>query len=279
MIGPGIDGVGVPENPLWAHGPAGPPGHVPPVSVLELFEGCPPGLAEAVESRLEVIRWDRRNRPPPALFTQAQVLVIRSGHLAMLAPVGTCGERQVMTGLLSVGGVFTCNDAAPGPVGLPVSDHVMISPIPERLLERILVKCPAVGTNLTRLLSDRIAMLRETVALVSQFRVEDRLLGRIGQLAERFGIVTPRGVELRLDLTHAQWGSLLGASRAATTLAFGRLRETKQVELDGRVIILPPGPAAAALPDGPAVEELSHAGPNGDGDAARPARASNRHSG
>lgn len=277
MTGPGADGAV--EEHLWAHGPSGPPGHVAPVSVLELFEGCPPGLAEAVESRLEVIRWDRRNRPPPALFTQPQVLVIRAGHLAMLAPVGTRGERQVMTGLLSVGGVFTCHDAAPGPVGLPVSDHVMISPIPERLMERILVKCPAVATNLTRLLSDRIAMLRETVALVSQFRVEDRLLGRIGQLAERFGIVTPRGVELRLDLTHAQWGSLLGASRAATTLAFGRLRDAGQVLLDGRVIILPPGPIADPSPDGASGEELPYAGSDGDGDGVLPARAPNGRTG
>jgi hypothetical protein len=262
MIGTGTDDG--PEPQGWARGRPGLAGHVPPVATLELFEGCPPGLAEAVESRLEVLRWDRRNRPPPALFAQPQVLVIRAGHLAMLAPLGTGGERQVMTGLLSVGGVFTCHDADPGPVGLPVSDHVMISPIPDRLLERILVKCPSVATNLTRLLSDRIAMLRETVALVSQFRVEDRLLGRIGQLAERFGIVTPRGVELRLDLTHAQWGSLLGASRAATTLAFGRLREAGQVELDGRVIILPAG-SPAAVPGDPLDDGLAAAATNGHG--------------
>ena len=35
-------------------------------------------------------------------------------------------------------------------------------------------------------------MLRETVALVSEMRVEDRLRARLHQLADRFGVATPR---------------------------------------------------------------------------------------
>ena len=56
---------------------------------------------------------------------------------------------------------------------------------------------------------ERMAMLRETVALVSEMRVEDRLRARLHQLADRFGIAAPSGVRLSLDLTHAQWASLV----------------------------------------------------------------------
>ncbi len=74
------------------------------------------------------------------------------------------------------------------------------------------------------MLTDRVAMLRETVALVSEMRVEDRLRARLHQLADGFGVATVEGIELRLDLTHAQWASLVGASREAVTTAFSKLR-------------------------------------------------------
>jgi CRP-like cAMP-binding protein len=70
-------------------------------------------------------------------------------------------------------------------------------------------------------------------------RVEDRLRARLHQLAERFGTATPSGVRLQLDLTHAQWASLIGASREAVTTAFGKLRAQGTVEMEGRSITIP----------------------------------------
>src|SRR5699024_1794386 len=79
----------------------------------------------------------------------------------------------------------------------------------------------------------------ETVALVSEMRVEDRLRARLHQLADRFGITTRDGVELRLELTHAQWASLVGASREAVTTAFSKLRSAGVLDMDGRTVIIP----------------------------------------
>lgn len=102
-----------------------------------------------------------------------------------------------------------------------------------------MARYPRLGRNLAEMLTDRVAMLRETVALVSEMRVEDRLRARLHQLADRFGVATRAGIELRLDLTHAQWASLVGASREAVTTAFSKLRGAGTVEMQGRSITIP----------------------------------------
>ena len=70
-------------------------------------------------------------------------------------------------------------------------------------------------------------------------RVEDRLRARLHQLADGFGVATRAGIELRLELTHAQWASLVGASREAVTTAFSKLRGSGSIEMDGRSITIP----------------------------------------
>ena len=67
--------------------------------------------------------------------------------------------------------------------------------------------------------------------------IHDRL--REDGVLSRFGVATREGVELRLELTHAQWASLVGASREAVTTAFSKLRASGAVEMDGRSITIP----------------------------------------
>jgi CRP/FNR family cyclic AMP-dependent transcriptional regulator len=55
--------------------------------------------------------------------------------------------------------------------------------------------------------------------------VEDRLLGLLSLLAERFGHVGVDGVHLPLPPTHAVLGLLIGARRPTITLAVSALRE------------------------------------------------------
>jgi CRP/FNR family transcriptional regulator len=114
-----------------------------------------------------------------------------------------------------------------------------ISPLPGRAIEGLIARYPRMGRNLAEMLSDRVSTLSETVALVSEMRVEDRLRARLHQLADRFGVATRDGVELRLDLTHAQWASLVGASREAVTTAFSKLRSSGALDMEGRTVTIP----------------------------------------
>ena len=103
-----------------------------------------------------------------------------------------------------------------------------------------------------RSLSERTSTLSETVALISEMRVEDRLRARLHQLADRFGVAALDGIQLRLDLTHAQWASLVGASREAVTTGFSKLRSAGQITMDGRAITIPWHVVPPIVPEVPA---------------------------
>jgi CRP-like cAMP-binding protein len=61
-------------------------------------------------------------------------------------------------------------------------------------------------------------------------RVEGRLLVLLWALSERWGVVTPRGVHVRLKLTHEALGKLVGARRPSVTTALGALAEAGALE-------------------------------------------------
>lgn len=60
-------------------------------------------------------------------------------------------------------------------------------------------------------------------------RVEDRVLGELWLLAERWGRVTADGVTLPLPLTHRTLGKLIGAERSSVTGAVGALSESGRI--------------------------------------------------
>ena len=61
-------------------------------------------------------------------------------------------------------------------------------------------------------------------------RVEGRLLVLLWALSERWGVMTPRGVHLRLKLTHEALGKLVGARRPSVTTAIGQLTAAGAIE-------------------------------------------------
>ena len=61
-------------------------------------------------------------------------------------------------------------------------------------------------------------------------RIEGRLLLMLWALSERWGVVTPHGVEVRLKLTHDALGRLVGARRPSVTTAIGALTDAGALE-------------------------------------------------
>ena len=191
---------------------------------------------ERLERSLPVVRWARGAPMPAVLRTDDHIFLVRAGMLALLEP--SSNDHMVMTALLEPGAIYSTLGNVRSPQGLAL-EHSVVSPISGDALETLMGKLPRLGRTLAEALSDRVAMLRETVAIVSEMRVEDRLAARMHQLAERSGVATRDGVKLRLALTHSQWGLSIGASREAVTSAFGRLRARGLVSMEGREVTLP----------------------------------------
>ena len=203
---------------------------------MDLFAGLPERDLILLDSRLPLVRWPRGASMPEPLGRPDHLFVVREGRLALFE--STAPGHEIMISLLDAGAIYSTLGAGPSSCVSALEDAA-VSPLSGRAVEGLMARYPRLGRNLAEMLTDRVAMLRETVALVSEMRVEDRLRARLHQLADRFGVATRAGIELRLDLTHAQWASLVGASREAVTTAFSKLRGTGTVEMQGRSITIP----------------------------------------
>jgi CRP/FNR family transcriptional regulator, cyclic AMP receptor protein len=207
-----------------------------PIARMDLFAGLPEPDVDLLERRLSLIRWPRGADVPEPLSRPEHLYLVREGRLGIFER--TAPGHQIMTALLESGSIYSTLGEANTP-GVQALDDSAVTPLPGRAIEGLIARYPRLGRNIAEALSDRVAMLRETVALVSEMRVEDRLRARLHQLADRFGVATREGVRLRLDLTHAQWASLVGASREAVTTAFGKLKVQGAVIVEGRCLTIP----------------------------------------
>jgi CRP/FNR family transcriptional regulator len=208
----------------------------PALARLDLFDGIPRRDLDLLDARLPLVRWPREADAPAALTRGDHVYIVRQGRIALSDL--TLQGQEVTTTIVEPGAVYSSlglEQAAPA-VALEAS---AVTPLPVHAIEALITRYPRFGVNLAVALTGRLANLRQTVGIVSEMRVEDRLRRRLHQIAEQIGTAAPEGVRIGLDLTHAQWASLIGASREAVTTAFGKLRAAGEVEMEGRSITIP----------------------------------------
>jgi CRP/FNR family cyclic AMP-dependent transcriptional regulator len=91
---------------------------------------------------------------------------------------------------------------------------------------RSLVEWPQVMTTLLERAIRRTLRMAVHQALLQLSPVETRLLVFFWYVAERWGRVTPDGVSVRLRLSHALLGELVGSRRASVTTGLRHLSES-----------------------------------------------------
>jgi len=213
---------------------------------MDLFAGLPAADLAMLENRLPVVRWPRGAEVPAPLLRPDHLFIVRGGRIAVFE--STTPGHEVMTAILDEGNVYSTLGSATEPM-IAALDDAAVSPLSGQSLEALISRYPRLGRNVAQVLSERTTTLSQTAALISEMRVEDRLRARLHQLADRFGVATPDGIQLRLDLTHAQWASLVGASREAVTTGFSKLRAAGQIATDGREITIPWNVVPPIAPD------------------------------
>ena len=208
----------------------------PALSRQDLFDGIPRRDLDLLDAKLPLVRWPRDAETPAALTRGDHVYLVRQGRIALYD--SPADGPEVMTAVVEPGAVYSSLGLASAPKATAL-EMSAVTPLPVHAIEALITRYPRFGVNLSVALSSRLINLRETVGIVSEMRVEDRLRRRLHQIAEQIGTAAPEGVRIGLDLTHAQWASLIGASREAVTTAFGKLRAAGEVEMDGRSITIP----------------------------------------
>jgi CRP/FNR family cyclic AMP-dependent transcriptional regulator len=93
---------------------------------------------------------------------------------------------------------------------------------------------PTVDGELVGRALERSLRLATLLAIAQQRRLDIRLRMLLWKLADRFGVVTPDGVDLRLPLTHEILAYLVAAQRPSVTATLSRLTEAGHLRQERR---------------------------------------------
>lgn len=157
------------------------------------------------------------------------------GHLGLLVLEGTLSREMrlgtaISSELIGPGDVLRPWDgiADPAPVAAIVHWEAL-TPVRLAVLDReftaTIGRVPELITAIVARSVRRARSVGLHLAIRCVKRVELRLLLLFWHLADRFGRVTPDGVVIPLELTHARLGRLVGAQRPSVTTALGHLAD------------------------------------------------------
>jgi CRP/FNR family transcriptional regulator len=102
----------------------------------------------------------------------------------------------------------------------------------------LLSAIPRVRMNFIRILSRRLAHVEKGVAEFSHARSYQRLAKVLLRICREHGEETPRGVLLRLSLTHADLADMIGTTRETVTNQMNRFHRMGLVRAHGRHLVV-----------------------------------------
>jgi CRP/FNR family transcriptional regulator, cyclic AMP receptor protein len=139
--------------------------------------------------------------------------------------------------LLGPGDVFrpwrSAETSLPCEVAWTAGGGAAIAVLDERFLAAAR-RWPDLSAVLYDRLAEQLELARARAALVGLPRVEQRILALFWQLADRWGVVRPHGVDVELSLTHELIGHLVGAQRPTVSLALQALAAMDLLRRDAR---------------------------------------------
>jgi CRP/FNR family transcriptional regulator, cyclic AMP receptor protein len=218
-----------------------------PFSLLDPFDGISDRESAALDRAFPPRRW-APGSPMPEGGGDEGLVIVRSGMVAVMVP--TVRGRDVAVALLVPGDLYPATTARFGACLEPLGE-TSISIISAARLRILLQRAPEIGARVVGGLATQLAEAGDAAGALSEVRVEDRLIRTLRRLTARHAVVTADGVELTLELSHAQWATLVGASREAVTAALIRLRRRGTIRCRGRVVVIPHERAAESAEAGP----------------------------
>jgi len=119
-----------------------------------------------------------------------------------------------------------------------VEDSLLCGLTRERF-ETLVTDKPAIGLQVMRAMSERIAHLTSRVGDLSSTHLEERLYAVLSTVAREHGRRTEEGLLIEFPLTHEELSFLVGAHRVSVTKALKSLGESGKVVRQGGRLVLP----------------------------------------
>ena len=103
-------------------------------------------------------------------------------------------------------------------------------------LERAIAGHPRMALNLIRSLSERLRTADDQIEALAFRPVPARLAGKLLELMDRYGRVTPSGIRIDERFTHMQLAEMIGTSRETLTKVLNELRESGLIDVRERLV-------------------------------------------
>jgi len=203
----------------------------------ELFQGLPDGDLAALDERSTALSFAKGELiyspfdrgESIFLLEEGRVRIYRSAHdgrqltLAMLDPGMSFGQVAVLEHELQDAYAEALTDCS---VRLLTADA----------LERAMAEHPQLALNLMRALASRLRDAEDQVESLAFRPVPARLAGKLLELMDRYGRVTPSGIRIDERFTHLQLAEMIGTSRETLTKVLNELRDEHLIDVRERLV-------------------------------------------
>jgi CRP/FNR family transcriptional regulator len=137
-----------------------------------------------------------------------------------------------------LGETFLAEDADYPLTAACVEDSLLCG-ITREQFEALVTENPAIGLQVMRAMSERIAHLTSRVGDLASTHLEERLYAVLTTVAREHGTRTESGLVIEFPLTHEELSFLVGAHRVSVTKALKSLGAAGKVVREGGRLVLP----------------------------------------
>jgi CRP/FNR family transcriptional regulator, cyclic AMP receptor protein len=209
------------------------------LSEAPLFDSLSEEDARALRGDILVVKLDRGER----LFTEGddgdKLYIILSGKIKLTraAPDGR-ENLQSVHGPGEMFGELSLFDPVPRTASATAVTDAQLAGLAHDALRAWLATRPEVAMHLLQALAQRLRRINEVKADLVFTDVPGRVAKALLDLAERFGVQTPDGVQVNHDLTQEELAQLVGASRETVNKALADFAARGWIQLAAKSVLV-----------------------------------------
>ncbi len=110
--------------------------------------------------------------------------------------------------------------------------------IPAATIRELMAENPNVTFGITKLIGLRRQRFERRLKSLMFQPNRDRLIFLLLELAERYAVLHPDGIALRIRLSHQEMANIIGSTRETVTVVLGELQQEGLLEVKRRQVIL-----------------------------------------
>ncbi len=205
----------------------------------ELFEQLDGAQIARLETQSQVRIFDRKSLVYLPDDESDSVLLLVSGRVRIYH-ITTEGKEALLAfidpgelfGELSIIGQAEREEFA------ETMEKSQIVKIPGQVIRDLMAENPDVTLGVTKLIGLRRQRFERRLKSLMFQPNRDRLVFLLLELAERYAVLHPDGIALRIRLSHQEMANIIGSTRETVTVVLGELQQEGLLEVKRRQVIL-----------------------------------------